>query len=110
MSETVSYESNGDVALVRLDDGKANALSPAVLTALQEALDRAEDAGDAVVLTGRPGRFSAGFDLGVMREGCVDAGRDMVKSGAELALRTARFPAPVVIASTGHASPNGPPR
>lgn len=103
MSETVSYESNGDVAIVRLDDGKANALSPAVLTALQEALDRAEDAGDAVVLTGRPGRFSAGFDLGVMREGGVDAGRDMVKSGAELALRIARFPAPVVIASTGHA-------
>jgi enoyl-CoA hydratase len=103
MSDAVTFEASGDVAIIRLDDGKANALSPVVLAAINTALDRAEDAGLAVLLTGRPGRFCAGFDLGVMREGGPSAARAMVTSGAELALRIARFPAPVVIGSTGHA-------
>lgn len=103
MSETVSFESTGDVAILRLDDGKANAISPDVLAALGEALDQAEDAGQAVLLLGRPGRFSAGFDLGVMREGGPEAGRALVTGGAHLAVRLARFPAPVVVGCTGHA-------
>ncbi len=103
MSEAVSFEAADDVAIIRLDDGKANAISPAVLEALGKALDRAEQAGLAVLLVGRPGRFSAGFDLGVMREGGPEAGRALVAGGARLAVRLARFPAPVVIACTGHA-------
>ncbi len=103
MSDTVSFECMEDVAIIRLDDGKANALSPAVLSATGSALDQAEEAGLAVLLTGRPGRFSAGFDLGVMREGGPAVAKAMVMDGARLALRIARFPAPVVIASTGHA-------
>jgi len=103
MSDPVSLESSGGVAIVHLDDGKANALSPAVIEALGKALDQAEEAGQAVVLTGRPERFSAGFDLGVMRDGGPDAARALVAAGARLALRVARFPAPVVIACNGHA-------
>ncbi len=103
MSDSVRYETAGDVAIIRLDDGKANALSPPVLTAINSALDQAEEAGSAVVLTGRPDRFSAGFDLGVMREGGPAAAQAMVTDGGRLALRIARFPAPVVVASTGHA-------
>ncbi|MGH0030747.1 MAG: crotonase/enoyl-CoA hydratase family protein [Myxococcota bacterium] len=103
MSQPVSIESSGDVAVLHLDDGKANAISPAVLEALNQALDQAEEAGQAVLLAGRPGRFSAGFDLSVLREGGPAAARDLVTGGARLALRLARFPAPVVAASTGHA-------
>ena len=103
MSDTVTFEPSESVATIRLDDGKANALSPAVLASVNEALDRAEKARLAVLITGRPNRFSAGFDLGVMREGGPAAAKDMVVSGAKLALRIARFPAPVVIASNGHA-------
>lgn len=103
MAESVTIESSGDVAILRLDDGKANALSPSVLEALGSALDQAEEAGQAVLLVGRPGRFSAGFDLGVMREGVPGAARDMVAGGARLALRLARHPGPVVIGCTGHA-------
>jgi enoyl-CoA hydratase len=103
MSEAVTIETSGDVAVIRLDDGKANALPPDVLAALQSALDQAEEAGQAVLLLGRPGKFSAGFDLGVMRNGGPEAGIAMVKAGAELGLRLARFPAPVVIGATGHA-------
>ncbi len=103
MSEHATFESSGDVALVRLDDGKANAISPELLVAIHECLDRAEESDQAVLLAGRPGRFSAGFDLGVIRDGGPDAGRALVTAGAQLALRLARFPAPVVIACTGHA-------
>ena len=103
MSDPVCFESSGDVAILRLDDGKANALPPVVLAALGAGLDRAAEAGQAVLLVGRPGRFSAGFDLSVMREGGPDAAREMITAGARLALRLARFPAPVVIGATGHA-------
>jgi enoyl-CoA hydratase len=103
LADSVSFESAGDVAIVRLDDGKANAVSPTVLEALGAALDQAEEAGQAVLILGRPGRFSAGFDLSVLRDGGPGAGRALVTGGANLALRLARFPAPVVIGCTGHA-------
>jgi enoyl-CoA hydratase len=103
LSDGVSFENSGDVAIIRLDDKKANALSPSLLAALDNALDQAEEAGQAVLLTGRPGRFSAGFDLSVMREGGPGAALELVQTGARTALRIARFPAPVVIGCTGHA-------
>ena len=37
MSDSVVYELRGAVAIVRLDDGKANALSPDVIAAVQRA-------------------------------------------------------------------------
>lgn len=102
MSDPVRYELSGEVATVRIDDGKANALGPPVIEALHDGLDRAEKEAAAVLLTGRPGRFSAGFDLGVLRSG-PDAARGLVTAGAELAVHIARHPTPVVIACNGHA-------
>lgn len=100
--ESVRYELQDSVAVIRLDDGKANALSPGVIDALRESLERAEKDVATVLLVGRPGRFSAGFDLNVMRQG-GDALRSLVTAGAELALRIFGFPRPVVAACTGHA-------
>ena len=102
MSDTVSYESADGVAVLQIDDGKANALGPDVFRALGEGLDRAEEEDAAVVLAGRPGRFSAGFDLGVMGAG-AGAGAALVEGGGRFAVRLARHPAPVVAACTGHA-------
>ncbi len=99
---TVSYEMRGAVAIVTIDDGRVNALSPELLEAIGKALDRAEGEARALLVVGRPGRFSAGFDLSVMRQG-GDAVRSLVTAGAELALRLFEFPIPVVIACTGHA-------
>jgi enoyl-CoA hydratase len=102
VSGVVSYELEESVAVVRMDDGKANALAPDLVAAVDEALDRAEKEARCVVIAGRPGRFSAGFDLSVMGEG-GDAVRRMVTAGAELAFRLYGFPTPVVMACTGHA-------
>lgn len=100
--DLVKYSQQGSVALLQLDDGKANALSPAMIAAIGAALDRAEREAGAVLLGGRERRLSAGFDLSVMTRS-VDDARQLVLSGAELLLRLYLFPRPVVIACTGHA-------
>jgi enoyl-CoA hydratase len=102
MSDQLAYALDGTVAVVTLDDGKANAISHDVLAALHGALDRAEQEATAVLLVGRPGRFSAGFDLSVMTSG-NEPMRALVSAGAELLNRLFTFPMPVVAACTGHA-------
>ena len=106
--EIVSLAVADGVATVTMDDGKANALSPAMLDALVDALDEVEgDEGvHAVVLAGRPGKLSAGFDLRVLQAGGPEAER-MLLGGFELAERVLRFPKPVVMACTGHAMAMG---
>jgi enoyl-CoA hydratase len=90
------------VALLQLDDGKANAISHDVVEAFHGALDRSIEEAGAVVVAGRPGRFSAGFDLEVMRAGDKPM-QDLVLAGAELLLRLYAHPQPIVAACTGHA-------
>ncbi len=43
--EVVHYDVRDRIAYATIDNGKANALSPDVLTGLEAALDRAEAAG-----------------------------------------------------------------
>jgi enoyl-CoA hydratase len=102
MTDPVSLVHEGDVAVITLDDGKANAITFAVLDALNEALSAAESDAKAVVLIGRDGKFSAGFDLKVMTGDIADA-RRLLGGGAELGLRVFMFPIPVVLGVTGHA-------
>jgi enoyl-CoA hydratase len=98
----VSYRLDEPVATITMDDGKVNALSLTMLAELGAALDRAEADRAVVVLTGREGRFSAGFDLGVLRAGGPDA-FTMLRGGFELAARLLSFPTPVLVACPGHA-------
>lgn len=102
MPEIVSYRLEDSIATITMDDGKVNALSPRMFTELDAAFDRAESDRAVVVLTGREGVFSGGFDLPLLRAGGPDS-IAMVRSGFELAERTLSFPMPVVIACTGHA-------
>ena len=103
MSDNIlSYDLDGDVAVLSLDDGKANAINPATVTALDEALTRAEGEAGALLLTGREGKLSAGFDLSVMTSG-EEAMQSLVRSGAELLVRWYASPLPTVAACTGHA-------
>lgn len=102
MNDPVSYRLAGRIATITLDDGKANALSPGMLAAVNGALDRALDDEAVVILTGRPGIFSGGFDLKVLGTGGPGAGL-MLEHGFQLALRLLEHPFPVVIACTGHA-------
>lgn len=106
MTEPVRYRTEGSTAIVEMDDGKANALSEAMIAALLAALDRAEAEAKAMVLTGRPDRFCAGFDLRVMMSG-PDQARALLRRGSELLLRLYAAAVPLVIACTGHALAGG---
>jgi enoyl-CoA hydratase len=102
MSPVVNYEVADSIATISIDDGKANVLSPSTLAELNAALDNAEADQAVVILTGRPGLFSGGFDLKVLRGAGAEA-VDMLRHGFELAERLMTFPTPVVMACGGHA-------
>lgn len=102
MADAVQIRSEQDVAVISLDDGKANALSFDVLDGLDAALTSAEGGAKAVVINGREGKFSAGFDLKVMT-GDADGARRLLYQGALLGIRVYEFPIPVVLGVTGHA-------
>jgi enoyl-CoA hydratase len=102
MHSIVTYELRESIAAITMDDGKVNALSLGMLTELGGALDRAASEQAAVVLTGREGVFSAGFDLRALQAGGAQA-HEMVRAGFELGARLLAFPRPVVVACTGHA-------
>lgn len=101
---TVTYEKQGYVAILTMDDGKANAITRAVVEEIHRDLDAIDADPDvrAVLIAGRPGRFSAGFDLAAMT-GSPESMRDLVTAGGRLAARLLLEPRPVVAACTGHA-------
>ncbi len=92
----------GRVAVLRLDDGKANAINHGSLAAIDQAVAGAERDAQALVIAGRDGCFIAGFDLGLINQG-PDAARDLVTAGAHTAMRIHGARVPVVMACTGHA-------
>jgi enoyl-CoA hydratase len=91
------------IALIRMDDGKANAINFDMIAALNAALDQAETDAKAIVLAGRDGRFSGGFDLNAFASLGADGVYKLLDAGAELLLRLYGGPLPVVAACTGHA-------
>lgn len=98
----VSYECDGAIATIVMDDGKVNALSSDLQAEINAALDRAEADRAIVVLTGNEKALSAGFDLAVLSAGGAPF-EAMMRGGLELSMRLLSFPAPVVIAASGHA-------
>ena len=107
MTDLVSYAFADGVATLTMDDGKANAIGPAMQAALNAALDRAEADQAIVVLTGRAGVFSGGFDLSVFKAGDPQVMFQMLTGGAQLAQRLLSYPHPVVAACSGHAMAMG---
>jgi len=98
----MNYTLEGDVAVLRFDDGKANAVGHGFIEAMNQGLDQAEKEAKAVLIAGRPERFSAGFDLAEFKKG-ADATEALLKSGTQMFLRLYGHPQPVVAACTGHA-------
>lgn len=106
MSVTTRFHER--VALVTLDDGKANAFGPATLQALEAALDEVEasDAG-AVVFAGRAGFFSGGLDLKALPAMAPEARTATFDHFSRLMLRAWTLDRPTVAAVTGHALGGG---
>ncbi len=106
MPEIVNFQIEGKTAVVTMDDGKANALSDAMIDAVIAALTRAEAEASAMVLAGRPDRFCAGFDMRIMMSG-IDRATGLLTRGADMLMRLYGTGLPLVIACTGHALAGG---
>jgi enoyl-CoA hydratase len=102
MDPLATYRLDDGIGIVTLDDGKANALSLQMLADVNRALDGAASDDVVTVVQGRPGMFSAGFDLTTLAGAGSDA-VDMLRGGFELAERLLATQNPVVVACTGHA-------
>lgn len=106
MTDFASCTITDGIAVITMDDGKANAFSFDMMAALNTALDEAEAKADVIVLTGRDGVMCAGFDLKVMRND-ADKVPDMVGQGGALLIRIFSNQKPVIIASPGHGLAGG---
>ncbi len=106
MESKVSIDINDRIARIVIDDGKVNAMSTDLMEEIGSALDAAESAEAVVVLSGREGIFSAGFDMKTFARG-TEASLEMVNAGAQLILRFLAFPQPILTVCTGHAYPMG---
>jgi enoyl-CoA hydratase/carnithine racemase len=99
---------HGAVRELRLDRPPANALDPALVAALADAVRSAPGEGArALVLSGSPGRYSGGLDvphlLGLDRDPMAAFLRDFFR----LMRTLAASPIPIVAAITGHAPAGG---
>lgn len=106
MPDLIDYRLDDGVATLTLNNGKVNAISPAMIEAFNQALDQAEADRAVVVITGQPGILSGGYDLKVMTAGPQQA-LDLVTAGSTLARRLLAHPMPVIVACSGHAVAKG---
>lgn len=106
MTKLVSYQAKETFAIISIDNGKANAISHEVIEQLNLCLDKAEKDQKVVVLTGKDGVFSAGYDLSVMKKS-MESAMELVEKGSTLSRRLLSFPFPVIAACTGHAVAKG---
>ena len=106
MSDLVSYQLDDGIATLTLSNGKVNAISNDLVTALNDALDQAEKDRAVVILTGQPGILSGGYDLKIMTSS-PQAALDLVFAGSTLARRMLAHPYPIVVACNGHAVAKG---
>ena len=98
----MDYRTEDNIAIITIDDGKANAVGHDFIDGVMAHLDKAEQEANAAVFLGRPGLFSAGFDLKEIQKGPQEA-TALVNKGAHMLYRLFSFPAPVVAGCTGHA-------
>jgi len=96
------FRIENSVGVLTLDDGKVNVVGYDFINSVNNALDRSTAEASAIVLTGRPGMFSGGFDLKEIQKG-PEATAALVGQGAQMLLRLFSHPQPVIAASPGHA-------
>ncbi|SRR5208282_648617 len=99
---------HGAVRELKLNRPPANAFSPELIVALKQAVGSApQDGARALVLSGAPGRFSAGLDVPLLLTLDRPAMEALWREFYGLLGALALSPIPVVAAMTGHATAGG---
>ncbi len=106
--ERIHYSTEGRIGIIRMDDGKANAMQGEFFVQMSAALEKAEaDKVTALIITGREKFFSGGLDLKALPMLKKD---ELIKTleGFPVAMQKVfLFPAPVICAGSGHALAGG---
>lgn len=109
--ENIIFEIEGGVAVIKFNRPKAlNAIIPAVLEDVDDALDKveADPTVRVLVLTGEGEKaFVAGADISYMVNLSPLEGRRFSRDGHELLFRLERFPLPVIACVNGFALGGG---
>ena len=103
----IDVERAGDVAIVRLNRGKVNALDVDMLGALAGTVEGRAEGAKAIVLTGAGRAFSAGVDLQPVLDGGPEYVHRLVPAIARLATAVFNAPVPMVAAVNGAAIAGG---
>ncbi len=108
MTDQITIENDGEVALVRIRRPPANALSPELLAAGADVVERLRaERPAAVVITGQGDFFSGGVDLKLAPTLSAEQQRGMVAGINRLFFDWYGLPFPVVAAVNGHAVAGG---
>jgi len=104
----IHYQSENEVAFIRMDDGKANAMDFVFFEEMNQTLDRVESEGaKTLIITGRPGYFSAGLDIKLMPALAPGDLNALAETFARTLLRVFSLPIPTIALSSGHAIAGG---
>ena len=98
---SITYED--DITTITLDDGKVNAFSYDMLTQVHRLLDEVPHKSGALIIKGRNGIFSGGFDLKTLATADLSNITKMIESGYNLLLKLYSFDRPIIAAVSGHA-------
>ena len=104
MLETIDH---GTVRELRLARPPANAINPELMEILVQALNDASGSCEAIVISGRPGMFTAGLDIPELIQYNRDQMLQVWQQFLSMLETIARLPVPTVFAITGHAPAAG---
>jgi enoyl-CoA hydratase len=107
-NQKVSFRLEGVIGRILIDDGHVNTCEQAFVVGLTAALNQAEaQRVAALLIEGRPGVFSTGWDHKLLTGLDAFARRSFFRDYLHVILRLFQFPRPVVAAVTGHALGGG---
>jgi len=102
----MQYKLENNIAVLNFDDGKVNVVGHQFLDDITEGLDKAKQEASAVIISGRSGIFSAGFDLKEIKKGPEEA-KALVMRGEKLLTKLFSHPQPTIAVCDGHAAGMG---
>lgn len=106
MAEPATLHVDGKIAVLTLDDGRGNAIGPALLERLECLLPEAE-AGHALVIHGRERLFCGGLDLPALATFDRRRMEEFFTAFNRVHARLLSFPRPIVTVARGSAIAGG---
>jgi len=104
----INYEIENGIAVIKMDDGKANAMDNVFFEEFSKSLDHVEtNNAKVLIFAGRPGFFSGGLDLKLVSTLQPKELSTFYETFALTMLRVFSLPIPTIAACTGHAIAGG---